>query len=162
ECAPGFELVKQVFLENFDQRGDVGASVAVSVQGKLVVDLWGGHVDAARTRFWERDTIATTYSTTKGMVALCAHMLADRGELDWDGPVARYWPEFAQSGKSGITVRQVMTHTAGLPAIREPLPTEAIFDWARMTQALAREAPWARLVGKLSYHSVTYGFLVGE
>ncbi len=108
-CASGFEPVQEAFAENFEQHGDVGASVAVSVGGDLVVDLWGGYADAARTRPCERDTIATAYSTTKGMVALCAHMLADRGELDWDAPVARYWPEFAQNGKDHILVRDLMT-----------------------------------------------------
>lgn len=161
-CVSGFEPVQEAFAENFEHHGDVGASVAISVGGDLVVDLWGGYADAARTQPWQRDTVATTYSTTKGMVALCAHMLADRGELDWDAPVSSYWPEFGQHGKDHILVRELMTHTAGLPAIHEPLPTEAIFDWQRMTSVLADETVWPEVAGTFSYHSVTYGFLVGE
>lgn len=161
-CAAEFARVQQAFVENFELRGDVGASVAVAIGGELVVDLWGGYADRARTRPWERDTIATTYSTTKGMVALCVHMLVDRGELDWDAPVARYWPEFAQHGKGGVLVRHVMSHTAGLPAIREPLPADAIFDWERMISALASEQLWWEPGTTQGYHSVTYGFLAGE
>ena len=94
-CDRRFEAVKEAFSENFDRGGEVGAAVAVMVDGKLVVDLWGGNADAARTQLWERDTIVNVYSTTKGMTSLCAHRLVDRGLLDVDAPVAQYWPEFA-------------------------------------------------------------------
>jgi CubicO group peptidase (beta-lactamase class C family) len=103
-CDPRFARVKAAFAENFDQRNECGAAVAVSIDGKMVVDLWGGHADKARTRPWTRDTIVTVFSTTKGMTAICAHRLADKGLVDVDAPVARYWPEFAQHGKDRITV----------------------------------------------------------
>src|SRR4051795_11345563 len=106
--------------------GDVGGSVAVFVGGEPVVDVWAGHADAERTRPWERDTITCVFSTTKTMTALCALILADRGELDLDAPVARYWPEFAAAGKEKVLVRHVLGHTSGLPTWREPLRPEQL------------------------------------
>src|SRR5207249_3897691 len=108
----------------FEAGREVGASFAASVDGKFVVDLWAGYADAARTRAWERDTLVNVFSTTKAMTALCAHLLVDRGQLDVDAPVARYWPEFAQAGKERLPARYVLSHSAGLAAIRRPLPTE--------------------------------------
>jgi len=127
-----------------------------------VVDLWGGHADSARTRPWERDTIVNVFSTSKAMTALCALILVDRGQLDLDAPVARYWPEFAVAGKERITTRHLLTHSAGLAAIRQPLPTAALYDWHRMTAALAAEAPWWEPGSASGYHALTYGYLVGE
>src|SRR5229473_2829253 len=138
-CDPRFARVKAAFAENFDQRNEYGAAVAVSVDGKMVVDLWGGHADKARTRPWTRDTIVTVFSTTKGMTAICAHRLADKGLLDFDAPVARYWPEFAQHGKERITVRQLLNHRAGLPFVLLVLPRPAIF--ARDTFVTAFRCP---------------------
>lgn len=161
-CDPAFARVASAFIANFVEHGDVGASVAVTVDGAPVVDLWGGYADAARTRPWARDTIVTVYSATKGPVALCAHICADRGLLDFDAPVWRYWPEFAQNGKEGVLVRHVLTHTAGLPAIKAPLPREAIFDWQRMVTAIEQAPLWFEPGTTMAYHSVTYGFLVGE
>ena len=111
-CDPRFEGVKQAFASNFDQGLDVGASVAVVLEGELVVDLWGGHADEAKTKPWERDTIVNVWSTTKTMTALCALILADRGELDLHGKVATYWPEFAANGKENIEVSHLMAHSA--------------------------------------------------
>jgi CubicO group peptidase (beta-lactamase class C family) len=128
----------------------------------LLVDLWGGHADAARTRPWGRDTLVNVFSTTKAATALCAHMLADRGLLDLDAPVARTWPEFAAAGKADLPVRFLLSHQAGLAALRSPLPTEALYDWQRMTRALAAEAPWWPPGSASGYHAMTYGFLVGE
>src|SRR5437762_13224568 len=104
-CDPRFDKVRETFLKNFTDNGDVGAAVAVTYRGEMVVDLWAGSVDRDRTRPWQHDTLVNVYSTTKGMTALCAHVLIDRGELDVDTPVAHYWPEFAQAGKSEIPVR---------------------------------------------------------
>jgi CubicO group peptidase (beta-lactamase class C family) len=126
------------------------------------VDCWGGHADAARARPWTADTIVSVASTTKGMVALCAHMLAERGKLDLDAPVARYWPEFARAGKQDIPVRWLLSHRAGLPAIRRDLPAEALFDWTAMTAALAETTPWWTPGSAHGYHAITYGHLVGE
>ena len=162
KCDSQFSAVEDAFRENFATGGEVGASVAVYSGGKLVVDLWGGYADAARSRPWERDTIVNTYSTTKGMTAICAHRLADQGKLDIDAPVAKYWPEFAQAGKGDIPVRYLLSHRAGLPAVSAPLPPEALFDWDRMTTALAAQEPWWEPGTKHGYHVLTYGWLVGE
>ena len=162
QCDSRFSAVEEAFRENFASKGEVGSSTAVYAGGKLVVDLWGGYADAARTRPWEHDTIVTVYSTTKGMTAICAHRLADQGKLDFDAPVAKYWPEFAQAGKSEMPVRHLLNHQAGLPAIQTPVPPEAIFDWDRMTSALAAQEPWWEPGTKHGYHAITYGFLVGE
>jgi CubicO group peptidase (beta-lactamase class C family) len=162
ECDSRFARVREAFEAGFTAGREVGASFAATVDGRFVVDLWGGHADAARTRRWERDTIVNVFSTTKAMTALAAHVLADRGLLDVDAPVARYWPEFAASGKKGIPVRHLLTHQSGLAALREPLPTEALYDWPRMTAALAAETPWWEPGSVSGYHAITYGYLVGE
>ena len=161
-CDLRFTAVREKFFANFTGRGDVGAAVCVYVDGVPVVDCWGGHADAARTRPFGPDTIVSVASTTKGMVALCAHMLAERGKLDLDAPVARYWPEFAAAGKQDIPVRWLLSHRAGLPAIRRALPAGALFDWTAMTAALAETAPWWTPGERHGYHAVTYGHLVGE
>ncbi len=161
-CEPRFTAVREEFFRNFTERGDVGAAVCVYLDGVRVVDCWGGHADAARSRPWTADTIVSVASTSKGMVALCAHMLAERGKLDLDAPVDRYWPEFAQAGKQDIPVRWLLSHRAGLPAIRRMLPAEALFDWSTMTAALAESAPWWTPGGRHGYHAITYGHLVGE
>ncbi|MFH8607218.1 serine hydrolase domain-containing protein [Streptomyces sp. NPDC018029] len=161
-CAPGFERVRAEFERNFTERDDLGASVAATVGGELVVDLWGGDADRTGTRSWERDTLVNVYSTTKGMTALCAHLLVDRGELDLDAPVARYWPEFAREGKADIPVRWLLSHRAGLIAPSEPMAPGAVYDWEKVTDALAATRPWWRPGTAQGYHAVTFGFLVGE
>ncbi|MEU7577139.1 serine hydrolase domain-containing protein [Streptomyces sp. NPDC041068] len=161
-CAPGFEGVREEFERNFTERGDLGAAVAVSLGGELVVDLWGGDADRTGTRPWERDTLAHVYSTTKGMTALCAHLLVDRGELDLDAPVARYWPEFARAGKADIPVRWLLSHRSGLIAPGEPMEAGAVYDWEKVTEALAATRPWWKPGTAQGYHAVTFGFLVGE
>ena len=161
-CKPQFEGVKAVFEENFEQRGDVGACVAVSVEGEPVVDLWAGYRDRARTLPWEQDTIVNVYSTTKTMTALTALLLADRGELDLYAPVKRYWPEFAQNGKEKVEVRHFMSHSAGLSGMDEPMSTEDVYDWKKMVTALARQAPWWEPGTASGYHALTQGHLIGE
>ena len=162
ECDPHFSRVRDAFRENFATRGDLGACVAVSIAGRMVVDLWGGFADKARTRPWAKDTIANVFSTTKGLTAILAHRLVDRGVLDLDAPVSRYWPEFAQAGKEDVLVRWLLSHRAGLPAIRAPLPAAAMFEWSTMTSALAAEEPWWIPGTKHAYHALTFGWLVGE
>ena len=161
-CKPQFEGVKAVFEENFEQRGDVGACVAVSVEGEPVVDLWAGYRDRARTLPWEQDTIVNVYSTTKTMAALTALLLADRGELDLYAPVKRYWPEFAQNGKDKVEVRHFLSHSAGLSGMDEPMSTEDVYDWEKMVTALARQAPWWEPGTASGYHALTQGHLIGE
>ncbi|MGX1852435.1 beta-lactamase family protein [Streptomyces sp. NBC_01456] len=161
-CAPGFAGVREAFAQNFHAHGDIGAAVTVTVDGEAVVDLWGGHADAAATRGWERDTLVNVYSTSKGMTALCAHLLVDRGELDLDAPVARYWPEFGQAGKRELPVRWLLSHRAGLIAPRERLSVADAYDWERVCAALAATPPWWEPGTAQGYHAVTFGYLVGE
>src|SRR5476649_1902135 len=141
-CDSRFGAVREAFTDNFTRLGDIGASAAVTVDGDLVVDLWGGHSNAARTRPWERDTIAGVASSSKTATALCALMLADRGELDFDAPVARYWPEFAAAGKSRVLVGHLLGHCSGLPGWTEKIRFEDLYDWDKATTLLARQAPW--------------------
>jgi CubicO group peptidase (beta-lactamase class C family) len=154
--------VAEALARNLDQGLDVGASVAVVLDGKSVVDIWGGHKDVAGTEAWGRDTIVNVFSTTKTMTALCALILADRGELDLHAPVARYWPEFAQADKDRIEVRELLGHTSGLSGWEEPLAVEELADWERCTSLLAAQAPWWEPGTKSGYHAVTQGYLVGE
>ncbi len=161
-CDKQFQGVKEAFAQNFAEYGEVGAAVAVMLDGRSVVDLWAGCADAALTRTWQRDTIVNVFSTTKGMTAICAHRLADQGLLNIDAPVAKYWPEFAQAGKAEIPVRYLLSHRAGLPAIRQPLPPGSAYNWDTMTSALAAEEPWWEPGTKHGYHALTFGHLVGE
>ncbi|MHB9859469.1 serine hydrolase domain-containing protein [Streptomyces sp. YIM S03343] len=140
--------------------GDAGGSVAVFVDGEPVVDVWGGFADADRTTPWQRDTIVNVHSVTKTMTALCALILADRGDLDLDAPVGRYWPEFTAAGKEGVLVRHLLSHTAGLPAWDGPI--EDVYDWPSVTARLAAQAPRWEPGSAAGYHSLTQGFLVGE
>ncbi|MFI0445983.1 serine hydrolase domain-containing protein [Actinomadura sp. 6N118] len=160
-CDDRFGGVRDALAASLD-RDDVGASAAVFLDGVPVADLWGGHADEARTRPWERDTIVNVWSTTKTMTALCALMLADRGELDLHAPVARYWPEFAAAGKERVEVRHLLSHTAGLPSWDEPMATEDLYDWDKSTAALARQRPWWEPGTESGYHAFTQGHLVGE
>jgi CubicO group peptidase (beta-lactamase class C family) len=162
QCDLCFREVREAFAENFAKRGDVGAAVCVYLEGKPVVDLWGGYSDIARSRRWGQDTIVNVASTTKGMVALCAHILVERGFLDVDAPVALYWPEFAQADKADIQVRWLLSHRAGLPATRRDIPAQSLYDWHAITQALAETTPWWTPGTKHGYHAMTFGYLVGE
>lgn len=161
-CNPRFAPLREAFARNWSDHAEVGASLCVVERGQIVVDLWAGWADAAQTCPWQQDTIANVYSTTKGVAAVAAATLADRGALDVARPVAHYWPEFAQAGKDQITVHQLLTHEAGLVGVDEELPDGAVLDWDRMIAALERQAPmWLPGQG-LGYHAITYGWLVGE
>ena len=159
---PRFAGVRDAFAANFARGEDVGASVAVTLGGELVVDLWGGHADAAKTRPWQRDTIVNVYSTTKTMTALCALLLADRDELDLAEKVAHYWPEFAANGKADITVAQLLAHSAGLSGFAEPVAAADLYDWDKATARLAAQAPFWAPGTAIGYHAITQGYLVGE
>ncbi|HEY6419976.1 MAG TPA: serine hydrolase domain-containing protein [Candidatus Binataceae bacterium] len=161
-CDPRFQRVKDAFAQNFEKGLEIGASAAVVLDGKPVVDLWAGHMDKERTRPWTRDTIANVYSTTKGLTAICAHRLIDKGQLELDAPVARYWPEFAQGGKDKLPVRFLLSHRAGLAAVRKPLEVDDLFKWDVMCAALAEQEPWWVPGSKHGYHAITFGWLVGE
>ncbi|MBW2316048.1 MAG: beta-lactamase family protein [Deltaproteobacteria bacterium] len=161
-CDARFAEIREIFEKSFDGDEEIGAAICFVVDGETVVDLWGGHVDPERTRPWERDTIVNTYSTTKGMTAICAHQLIERGMIDLDAPVAKYWPEFAAAGKAELPVRWLLSHQAGLPAVRKPLPDDAVVNWDVMVAALAEQEPWWEPGTKHGYHALTFGFLVGE
>jgi len=161
-CAAGYEPVRQAFADNFAERGEIGASVAVAVAGEPVVNLWAGWADLARTRPWQPDTLTNVWSTTKAMTSLAAHILIDRGELDPDAPVARYWPEFAAAGKTDIPVRWIMSHKSGLAGLTVPLSLQDYYDWDKITGLLAAQAPLWEPGTASGYHAITFGFLVGE
>ncbi len=154
--------MRDALSEILGSGSEVGAALAVYVDKRAVVDLWGGHADAARTRPWERDTIVNLYSVGKAVTAVCALRLVEAGLLDLDAPVARYWPEFAQAGKAQIPVRYLLTHQAALPAIARPLPSGAWSRWDVMTEALAAQVPWWEPGAGHGYHVNTQGFLIGE
>jgi len=162
DCDARFAPVREAFERNFAERGEIGASVCVTLDGQPVVDLWGGTADPAAGRPWGRDTCCVVWSCTKGATALCAHLLLARDQLRLDDPVATYWPEFAAAGKEAITVRMLLAHQAGLPAVRQPLPRGAFYDWELMASALAAETPFWVPGMQHGYHGLTFGFLVGE
>lgn len=161
-CEPRFEELRTLFQTSLDNGEDLGASVAVSIDGELAVDLWGGWTDESRSTHWTADTITNVWSTTKTMTALAALVLVDRGELDVSAPVATYWPEFAAEGKGDIEVRHLMSHTSGLSGWADPLEVEDLYDWEKATSMLAAQAPWWEPGTASGYHATTQGFLVGE
>ncbi|MGZ8601221.1 MAG: serine hydrolase domain-containing protein [Actinomycetota bacterium] len=158
--APGFEPVSAAFVHTFDELRETGAAVAGCHSGQPVVDLWAG--EAAPGVPWQRDTIVQVYSVTKPFAAACLLRLVDAGLVELDAPVARYWPGFAQGGKADVRVRWLLTHQAGVLGIREPLPTEAFFDWDRIVRALEREEPWWPPGTRHGEHASFFGHLVGE
>ena len=160
--APGFERVKDAFAANFEQHGEVGAAFSLYHQGRKVVDLWGGVADVEDGRPWTEDTLVMVFSSTKGATAVCAHLLAQRGELDLDAPVAAYWPEFAAAGKEDIPVRWLLSHQVGLPVFDNPLTPEEFLAWAPPVKALAAQQPVWEPGTAHGYHAGTYGWLVGE
>ncbi|MEU1163043.1 serine hydrolase domain-containing protein, partial [Streptomyces sp. NPDC005921] len=162
EVADGFEGVREAFAANFDERGDIGAAVCVYRDGRPVVDLWGGVADPDTGREWERDTLQLVYSATKGVTATAVHLLAQRGELDLDAPVAAYWPEFGVNGKADIPVRWLLSHRAGVVGVEPPVPVDAALDWDPIVDAVAAQPP-AWVPGSAhGYHGRTFGWLVGE
>lgn len=161
-CDGGFGLVREAFAENFASRGETGGALCVTVGGRVIADLWGGWTTAARSTPWRHDTLVNVFSVGKGLVALLAARLAGDGRIDPDAAVCRYWPEFGAAGKQDVTVRQLISHQAGLPAIRARLPAGAMLDWEFMTGVLAGQEPWWEPGTAHGYHVNTFGFLVGE
>lgn len=160
-CDARFNAVREAFAQNFSQRDEVGAAVAITLDGVQVVDLWGGYRDAARTQPWVRDTIVGTNSVAKGVTVTALLMLVDQGKVDVDAPVARYWPEFAQNGKAKLPVRYLLDHRAGLPIVDSPRPGMA-YVWNEITKALATQKPLWEPGSTPCYHAATHGFLTGE
>ena len=161
-CAPGFDRVRDAFERNFTDRGEVGAAVAVWVEDELVVNLWGGHADAARTRRWQQNTLASVFSGSKGLLSTCVHLLAERGAIDLYAPVARYWPEFGRAGKQDITIAMVLAHRSGVIGPREPMQWHEVTDWDAVCARIAAATPWWEPGSAQGYHVVTFGFILGE
>lgn len=162
ECDSSFHIVKEVFTEIMQSDIEAGAGVAVTIDGQTVVDIWGGYIDSRHTSPWQKDTLVNVFSTTKGITALCALRLVEADLLNLDKPVEHYWPGFGKNGKENITTRHLLSHQAGLPAIREQLPDEALYNWDAMCNSLANEKVWWEPGTDHGYHAVTYGWLVGE
>ncbi|WP_180685890.1 serine hydrolase domain-containing protein [Streptomyces gossypiisoli] len=162
EVAAEFEPVREAFAANFSRNGDIGAAVCVYQHGRPVVDLWGGVADPETGRPWTRDTLQLVYSATKGATATAVHMLAQRGGLDLDAPVAKYWPGFAANGKADITVRWLLSHQAGLITLDQPVPLSEALAWHPMAAALAAQRPLWTPGTAHGYHGRTWGWLVGE
>jgi CubicO group peptidase (beta-lactamase class C family) len=161
-CEPRFVKVRDAFADNFAERGDVGAACAVHHRGRLVVDLWGGLADRRAARPWEENTLALVFSATKGLAATCILRLVERGLLDLDAPIARYWPEFAANGKGEIPVRWALCHKTGLAAVDGTLTLEQIFAWDPVVAAIAAQKPNWEPGTKHGYHARSYGWITGE
>jgi CubicO group peptidase (beta-lactamase class C family) len=159
---PGWEQVADAFRANFHAGKEHGAAVAVYQHGRPVVDLWGGVADAEAGRPWDEDTIVLVFSSTKGMTAILANLLVERGEIDLDAPVARYWPEFAANGKEGIPVRWLLSHQAGLVTVDRTFDLDELCAWDPVVEALAAQEPKWEPGKHHAYHALTYGHLVGE
>ena len=162
DTAPRFDAVRDAFASVFTEGIEVGAALAVAIDGEVVIDLWGGYADADHSRPWQRDTITNLYSVGKAISAICLLRLVERGAIDLDAPVARYWPQFAQAGKAEIPVRYLLTHQAGLPGLTTELPSRTIIDWDAMCEALAAAEPVWPPGTRHGYHTNTQGFLIGE
>lgn len=162
QVAAGFEPVLDAFLQNFASGEEVGAGVCVWRDGVCVANLWGGYQDKAVSRPWTADTLVNGMSSTKPLAATCFHLLVDRGVADYDDPIDRYWPEFAQNGKAGVPIRYILDHRLGLPLIPAACWPNQLFDWDRFCAALAAEKPLWKPGTNAGYHVRTYGFLIGE
>lgn len=161
-CEPQFKQTREVLKHSLESGDDLGASFAVTIDGKPVVDIWGGYLDDDKTRPWQENTIVNVYSTTKTMAFLCALILADRGQLDFDADVSTYWPEFAAAGKEHVKVWHVMDHAAGLSGLEARISEADLYDWDKITGLLAAQAPWWEPGSATGYHAITQGYLIGE
>jgi CubicO group peptidase (beta-lactamase class C family) len=158
----GFEPVRDAFAANFERHGEVGAAFCVHLDGRRVVDLWGGVTSPGTSDPYTGDTLQMVWSTTKGVVAIAAHILAQEGRLDFDAPVVKYWPEFGAAGKAGIPVRWLFTHQSGLAAIERPLGLDDVLAWTPVVEALEAQRPLWEPGTAHGYHTFTYGWLAGE
>jgi CubicO group peptidase (beta-lactamase class C family) len=161
-CDERFGAVRDALARNLDSGEELGASLVLDIDGDLVIDLWGGFRDEARTVPWSEQTITNVWSSTKTVTSLAALMLADRGQLDVDAPVAAYWPEFAAAGKRDVLIRHVMSHASGVSGLDQPAVAEDLYDWDTATSRMAAQAPWWEPGTASGYHALNYGHLVGE
>jgi len=161
-CDARFEAVRDALARNLDSGEELGVSLVVDIDGEIVIDVWGGFCDEARQIPWSEHTITNVWSSTKTVTSLAALMLADRGELDVDAPVAAYWPEFAANGKQDVLVRQVMSHSSGVSGLDQPAVVEDLYDWQKATSRMAAQAPWWEPGTASGYHALNFGHLLGE
>ena len=161
-CDERFEAVRSALAKNLDSGEELGASIVVDIGGDIAVDMWGGFRDQAKTIPWDEHTITNVWSSTKTITSLAALMLVDRGELDVDAPVAKYWPEFAAHGKQDVLVRHVLSHATGVSGLDQPAVVEDLYDWEQSTSRFAAQAPWWEPGTASGYHALNYGHLVGE
>jgi CubicO group peptidase (beta-lactamase class C family) len=161
-CSSRFGQVLEAFARNFDEAGELGAAIAITHEGELVVDLWGGLADDKANRPWEEDMLTTVFSATKGACAVVAHLLAERGVLDLDAPVGELWPEYAKGEKAKTTLAMMLDHTAGVPALRDPVRPQGALDWDYMVGRIAAEAPFFEPGTRTAYHALTFAWTVGE
>ncbi len=161
-CSARFDPLRELFAAKLESGEDLGASLALNIDGEMVVDLWGGWADEVRTVPWTENTITNVFSTTKSMTSLAALVLVDRGELDLDATVAKYWPEFAANGKAGVKVRHLLSHMSGVSGWEQPITLEDMYDWDKSTALLAAQAPWWEPGTASGYHALNYGHLIGE
>jgi len=157
-----FEAVREAFVENFTQRNELGAACCIYFKGEKVVDLWGGIRNNATGEPWEEDTMVFVASTTKGLAAMAIALAHSRGLLDYEERVCTYWPEFAQQGKEKVTVRQLLSHQAGLLALDAHVDRSVVFDLDRLAVALAKQKPVWEPGTRQAYHAITLGFYEGE
>lgn len=160
-CDERFAAVREALAANLDSGAELGASIVVDLDGAIAVDLWGGSADETG-RPWQRDTITNVWSTTKTVTSLAALMLADRGELDVDAPVARYWPEFGAAGKQDVLVRHLLSHTSGVSGLEQPAAVADLYDWEKSTARFAAQEPWWQPGTASGYHALNFGHLIGE
>ena len=161
-CDPGFGPLREAFEANFSERGEIGAAIALVVDGKLAVDLWGGSTDGGGTHHWQADTLVNIWSTTKGVTATCFAMLVDRGQIEYDKPVAHYWPEFGVAGKEQVTVAMMLSHQAGLCGFDSPASMADLYDLGSAAARLAAMEPLWEPGTQSGYHAITVGFLASE
>lgn len=162
KCDPKFAKVREAFEQNFAARGEVGASVCLSVDGQTVVDLWGGMANPETNDPWQEDTVSIVFSCTKAAVATCAHILIDRGQLNPNALVKDYWPEFAKNGKEKTTVQMMLNHESALPTLRDPVKPGGFADWDYMAGRMADEEAFWEVGTRNGYHMINFGWTVGE
>ena len=161
-CHEDFLEVERIFNHNFDKYKEIGSSLCVIVDGEIVVDIWAGHKNKDRTEDWNEDTLSVAFSSTKVALALCAHILIERGKLDLKEKVTKYWPEYGKNGKEETTIEMVLNHSAGLPALRTEVKDGGFLDWDYMVKLIENEKPFWNPGKETGYHMMTTGWLIGE
>ncbi len=161
-CHENFSEVKRIFNHNFDKYKEIGSSLCIIVDGEIVVDIWAGYKNKDKTKKWSKDTLSVGFSSTKAALALCTHMLIERGELNLKEKVTKYWPEYGKNGKEETTVEMILNHSAGIPALKTKVKKGGFLDWDYMVQLLENEKPFWIPGKETGYHMMTTGWLIGE